>query len=87
MVKSSRQTYDDTEPELPYQDESSYRTEDAEIYEEECAIAENEQLANTAILLRDRLVKYAKHNGYPLCENLDLPNVVNFIEWVLANPK
>lgn len=46
---------------------------------------EEEKIMDTAILLRTRLIDYAEHGAYPLCEFLDIENVENYVRWVLQN--
>ncbi len=41
------------------------------------------KLIDLAYDIRQALFEYANETAYPLCEYLDMDNMINYIEWVL----
>ena len=44
---------------------------------------ENTKLCDLAFEIRTALFTFVDETGYPLCEYLDIDNVVNYLRWVL----
>ena len=43
------------------------------------------KLFDTAWDMRQEMFEYVEGAGYPMCEYLDIDNMVNFVEWILRN--
>ena len=41
------------------------------------------KLFDTSWDMRQEMFEYVEGAGYPMCEYLDIDNMVNFVEWVL----
>ena len=42
---------------------------------------------DAAFRTRSMIFSYVENNMYPLCEFLDLDNLINYIEWLLNRPR
>ena len=45
---------------------------------------EGTKLIDLAYDIRQTLFEYANDTAYPLCEYLDMDNMINYVEWVLG---
>jgi len=43
------------------------------------------KLFDTSWDMRQEMFDYVEEAGYPMCEYLDIDNMVNFVEWILKN--
>jgi hypothetical protein len=41
-------------------------------------------MAETSMIIRDKILEYTDTNFYPLCEYLNIDNVENYINWLLS---
>jgi len=64
-----------TTSELISHDDSDENYSDYETFED--------RIINTAYDIRLELFEYTSRDIIPLCEYLDMDNVINFVEWVL----
>jgi hypothetical protein len=44
----------------------------------------NLYMAETSMIIRDKILQYTDTNFYPLCEYLNIDNVENYINWLLS---
>ena len=51
--------------------------------DENTTMDENARLFNLASEIRNALFCFVDETGHPLCEHLDIDNVVNYLRWVL----
>ena len=69
--------------------ESKNETKNEELIEEEEEEEEEETKAerrmksmNAVNEIRTKIFGYVRESGMPLCENLDIENVINYLQWL-----
>ena len=50
-------------------------------------VDEDTKLIDLAYEIRRALFEHVNETAYPLCEYLDIDNMINYIEWVLSGSK
>ena len=61
--------------------EESYENDLDEQFKKEIS---NLYMSETSMIIHNKILEYADTNFYPLCEYLNIDNVENYINWLLA---
>jgi hypothetical protein len=56
-------------------------------YDPEIGIDDDTKLINLAYEARQTLLDYTNYSAYPLCEYLDMDNMINYLEWILTRTR
>ena len=64
---------------------SQYSQKPDNEYEKTCKVVEDPDtiLRDLAYHIRESLFEYVNETAHPLCEYLDIDNMINYIEWIV----